>query len=153
MVIHDLMKRIHETNITENNDVTLQCSNGQVHTSKLFLASWSKFWKELLLGFDHSEDVVIVLDLLDVNKSVLNKLCKFLGTGKVIISGAQVVEGLEMLLPDLDLGDQKKLVIEDTEDETEETIMKTDCDNFRYEVTKNFVCNLCLTHFSSKQKR
>ena len=94
--------------------------------------------------------------MLDVNKSVLNKLCKFLGTGKVIISGAQenieVVEGLEMLLPDLDLGDQQKLVIEDTEDETEETIMKTDCDNFRYEVTKNFVCNLCLTHFSSKQK-
>ena len=77
MVIHDLMKRIHETNITENNDITLQCSNGQVHTSKLFLASWSKFWKELLLGFDHSEDVVIVLD---INKSVLNKLCKFLGT-------------------------------------------------------------------------
>lgn len=64
-----------------------------------------------------------------------------------------MVEGLEMLLPDLDLGDQKKLVIEDIEDETEETIMKTDCDNFRYEVTKNFVCNLCLTHFSSKQKR
>ena len=43
--------------------------------------------------------------------SVLNKLGKFLSTGKVNISGTQeyikVIEGLEMLLPDLDLKTNK----------------------------------------------
>ena len=152
MVIQDLMEKIHESNIIQNNDITLQCNSSQVQTSKLFLASWSKFWKRLLLGFDTAEDVVIVLD---VKKSVLNKLCKFLSTGKVNVSGAQdnieVIEGLEMLLPDLDLSDQQKLVIEDSEETGME--METDGDKFRYEVTENFICNICLTYFSSKQKR
>ena len=154
MVIQDLMEKIHESNIIQNNDITLQCNSSQVQTSKLFLASWSKFWKRLLLGFDTAEDVVIVLD---VKKSVLNKLCKFLSTGKVNVSGAQdnieVIEGLEMLLPDLDLSDQKKLVIEDVDFNDKETVMNTDCDEFKYEVTENFICNICLTYFSSKQKR
>ena len=114
---------------TDNSDITLQSNNGKVHTSRLFLASWSKFWKEILLGYDNAEDIVIVID---VSKSVLNKLCEFLSTGKVNISGAQenieVIEGLEMLLPDLEFSDQHKLIIEDTE----ETDMETDYDKFRY---------------------
>ena len=108
MICQDLIKGIHGTHKTEDNDVTLQCNNGKVQTTKLFLASWSEFWKEILLGFDNSEDVVIVVD---VDISVLNKLGKFLSTGKVNISGTQeyikVIEGLEMLLPDLDLKTNK----------------------------------------------
>ena len=63
MIIQNLIKGIHGTHNTEDNDInndTLQCNNGKVQTIKLFLASWSKFWKEILLGFDYSEDVVIV---------------------------------------------------------------------------------------------
>ena len=153
-MVQNIIQRIHETHNTENNDITLQCNNGNVHTTKLFLASWSKFWKEILLGFDNSEDIVIVID---VSRSVLNKLCKFLITGKVKISGAQenieVIEGLEMLLPDLDLSDPQKLVIEDANILDEETDMDTDCDKFRFEVTESFICNICLKYFSSKQKR
>ena len=110
MIIQDLMKGIHGTHNAEDNDITLQCNNGKVQTTKLFLASWSEFWKEILLGFDNSEDVVIVVD---VDVSVLNKLGKFLSTGKVNISGTQeyieVIEGLEMLLPDLDLKTNRNL--------------------------------------------
>ena len=102
MIIQDLIKGIHGTHKTEDNDITLQCNNGKVQTTKLFLASWSKFWKEILLGLEYSEDVVIVVD---VDVSVLNKLGKFLSTGRINISGTQeyieVIEGLEMLLPDL----------------------------------------------------
>ena len=151
MVVQNIIERIHQTHKTENSDITLQSNNGKVHTTRLFLASWSKFWKEVLLGLDNGEEIVIVIE--DVSKSVLNKLCEFLNTGKVNISGAQenieVIEGLEMLLPDLDLSDQKKLVIEDAE----ETDMETDYDKFRYEVTENFICKICLRYFSSKQKR
>ena len=154
MIIQDLIKGIHGTHNTEDNDITLQCNNGKVQTTKLFLASWSEFWKEILLGFDYSEDVVIVVD---VDVSVLNKLGKFLSTGKVNISGTQeyikVIEGLEMLLPDLDLKNQQKLVMEDTNFEDEESVMDTDCDKYKYDVKENFICNLCLTYFSSKQKR
>ena len=93
--------------------------------------------------------------MIDVSKSVPNKVCEFLSTGKVNISGAQenieVIEGLEILLPDLDLSDQQKLVIEDAEETDME--METDDDKFRYELTENFICNICLTYFSSKQKR
>ena len=113
MMIQNLIKGIHGTHNTEDNDINndrLQCNNGKVQTIKLFLASWSKFWKEILLGFDYSEDVVIVVD---VDVSVLNKLGKFLSTGKVNISGTQeyikVIEGLEMLLPDLDLKTNRHL--------------------------------------------
>ena len=154
MIIQDLIKGIHGTHKTEDNDITLQCNNGKVQTTKLFLASWSKFWKEILLGLEYSEDVVIVVD---VDVSVLNKLGKFLSTGRINISGTQeyieVIEGLEMLLPDLDLKDQQKLVMEDTNFEDEESVMDTDCDEYKYDVTENFICNLCLTYFSSKQKR
>ena len=150
MVVQNIIKRINETHNTKNSDITLQSNRGKVYTTRLFLASWSKFWKEILLGFDNTEQIVIVID---VSKSVLDKLCEFLSTGKVNVSGAQenieVIEGLEMLLPDLDFSDQQKLVIEDAE----ETDMETDCDKFRYEVTENFICNICLTYFSSKQKR
>ena len=150
MVVENIIERIHQTHNTDNSDITLQSNNGKVHTSRLFLASWSKFWKEILLGYDNAEDIVIVID---VSKSVLNKLCEFLSTGKVNISGAQenieVIEGLEMLLPDLEFSDQHKLIIEDTE----ETDMETDYDKFRYEVNENFICNICLTYFSTKQKR
>ena len=152
MVVENIIERINQTHNTENSDITLQSNNGKVHTTRLFLASWSKFWKEILLGFDATEDIVIVID---VTKSVLNKVCEFLSTGKVNISGAQenieVIEGLEILLPDLDLSDQQKLVIEDSEETGME--METDDDKFRYEVTENFICNICLTYFSSKQKR
>ena len=113
MIIQNLIKGIHGTHNTEDNDInndTLQCNNGKVQTTKLFLASWSEFWKEILLGFDYSEDVVIVVD---VDIAVLNKLGKFLSTGKVNISGTQeyikVIEGLEMLLPDLDLKTNRNL--------------------------------------------
>ena len=154
MIVQNIIERIHETNNKGNNDITLQNNNGQVHTNKLFLASWSKFWKDILLGFDTSEDIVIVID---VSKSVLNKLSKFLSTGKVNISGAQenieVIEGLEMLLPDLDFSDQQKLVIEDAIVMDKETDMDTDCDKFKFSVTENFICNICLRYFSSKQKR
>ena len=51
-----------------------------------------------------------------------------------------------MLLPDLDLSDQKKLVIEDANFEDEDT----DCDKYKYDVTENFICNLCL--FIQKRK-
>ena len=153
MVVQNIIKRIHETN-TENNDITLQSNHGKVYTTKLFLASWSKFWKEILLGFDNSENIVIVID---VSKSVLNKLGEFLSTGKVNISGAQenieVIEGLEMLLPDLDFSDQEKLVIEDANVMDNDANKNTDCDKFRYTVTENFICNICLRYFSSKQKR
>ena len=51
--------------------------------------------------------------VVDVDISVLNKLGKFLSTGKVNISGTQeyikVIEGLEMLLPDLDLKTNRNL--------------------------------------------
>ena len=134
MVVENIIERINQTHNTENSDITLQSNNGKVHTTRLFLASWSKFWKEILLGFDATEDIVIVID---VTKSVLNKVCEFLSTGKVNISGAQenieVIEGLEILLPDLDLSDQQKLVIEDSEETGME--MKTEDDKFRYEVT------------------
>ena len=52
-----------------------------------------------------------------------------MSTGKINISGTQeyieVIEGLEMLLPDLDLKNQQKLVIDDTNFEDEETAMDT----------------------------
>ena len=51
--------------------------------------------------------------VVDVDIAVLNKLGKFLSTGKVNISGTQeyikVIEGLEMLLPDLDLKTNRNL--------------------------------------------
>ena len=51
--------------------------------------------------------------VVDVDISVLNKLGKFLSTGKVNVSGTQeyikVIEGLEMLLPDLDLKTNRNL--------------------------------------------
>ena len=66
----DLFKCIQETGHKENCDVTIKCRNGKVHTTKLILASWSTFWKEI----------------------------QFLTKGKVEISGAQenieVIEGL-----------------------------------------------------------
>ena len=130
MVVENIIERIHQTHNTDNSDITLQSNNGKVNTSRLFLASWSKFWKEILLGYDNAEDIVIVID---VSKSVLNKLCEFLSTGKVNILGAQ----------------ENITIIEDTE----ETDMETDYDKFRYEVNENFICNICLTYFSTKQKR
>ena len=84
--------------------------------------SWSNFWKEILIDFDNSEDVLI---FIDVDKVVLNKIYKFLTTGKVAISGPQenidVVKGLEMLFPDLELSDPQRLIIEDTDSTDEET--------------------------------
>ena len=93
MVVQNIIERIHQTHKTENSDITLQSNNGKVHTTRLCLASWSKFWKEVLLGLDNGEEIVIVIE--DVSKSVLNKLCEILNTGKVNISGAQ--ENIEVI--------------------------------------------------------
>ena len=75
MVVENIIERIHQTHNTDNSDITLQSNNGKVHTSRLFLASWSKFWKEILLGYDNAEDIVIVID---VSKSVFRELRKTL---------------------------------------------------------------------------
>ena len=70
----DLFKCIQETGHKENCDVTIKCRNGKVHTTKLILASWSTFWKEILLGFSSPEDITIVMDS---DKLVLNKMYNF----------------------------------------------------------------------------
>ena len=133
-MLNHLIKSIQETKIK---DVTIQANNGKVSTTKLILASWSNFWKETLIDFDDSEDVLI---LIDVDKLILNKIYMFLTTGKVAISGPQenidVIKGLEMLLPDLELSDQQKLTIEDTESNDEET--DTDFDKFTFDVKENY---------------
>ena len=59
MVVQNIIERIHQTHKTENSDITLQSNNGKVHTTRLFLASWSKFWKEVLLGLDNGEEIVV----------------------------------------------------------------------------------------------
>ena len=142
-MVNHLIKSIQETQFK---DITIQAKDGKVCTTKLILASWSNFWKEILIDFDNSEDVLI---LIDVDKVVLNKIYKFLTTGKVAISGPQenidVVKGLEMLFPDLELSDPQRLIIEDTDSTDEET--NTDFDKFRFEVKQNYVCNICLTYF------
>lgn len=148
-MLNHLIKSIQETKIK---DVTIQANNGKVSTTKLILASWSNFWKETLIDFDDSEDVLI---LIDVDKLILNKIYMFLTTGKVAISGPQenidVIKGLEMLLPDLELSDQQKLTIEDTESNDEET--DTDFDKFTFDVKENYICNICLTYFRDKYTR
>ena len=82
-MVNHLIKTIQETQIK---DITIQAKDGKVCTTKLILASWSNFWKEILIDFDNSEDVLI---WIDVDKVVLNKIYKFLTTGKVTISGPQ----------------------------------------------------------------
>ena len=148
-MVNHLIKSIQETQFK---DITIQAKDGKVCTTKLILASWSNFWKEILIDFDNSEDVLI---LIDVDKVVLNKIYKFLTTGKVAISGPQenidVVKGLEMLFPDLELSDPQRLIIEDTDSTDEET--NTDFDKFRFEVKQNYVCNICLTYFADKYIR
>ena len=113
----------------------------------------NSFWLPVL-AYEDSDDITIIID---VDKLVLNKVHKFLTTGKVEISGAQenidIIEGLELLLPDLELNDQKKLLIEDIEPKDRETDINIDSVVERYEVKENFICNICLTYFSCKQKR
>ena len=65
-MVNHLIKSIQETKIK---DITIQAKDGKVCTTKLILASWSNFWKEILIDFDNSEDVLI---WIDVDKVVLN---------------------------------------------------------------------------------
>ena len=160
----ELNNRAIAKDIIENIDVTdkhgnyikICCINGNIKTTKLLLASWSSFWKNLLQEFDELEDSLAIY--LEVDITVLKKMYTFLTTGQVKISGPQenidVLAGLEMLLPNLELSDPSKLILEEAEiTEKDENDDANNSDDFKFEVKENFICNICLVYFSGKQAR
>ena len=42
-----------------NNDISIKCNNGIIYTNKLVLASWSGFWKDLLIGTGEEKQTII----------------------------------------------------------------------------------------------
>ena len=163
-----------------DDDISIKCNNGIIYTNKLVLASWSGFWKDLLIGTGEEKQTIIV----DLDIETLKKIDQFLHTGQVIISGPQenidLLEGLELLLPDLELNDRTKLLLEDAKKENGSSLFtnenpeseqqgnenekndddseneKTDRDDnriFKYVVKEKYICRICLKYFSQKQAR
>ena len=55
-------------------EVIIQCNNGQVYCTKVLLAAWSTFWREVLA--DNDNDAVIFFP--ESNVSTMRKMIKCL---------------------------------------------------------------------------
>ena len=157
LIVQNQVKFMQENLKNENCDVIIYGQNGNIYTTKLVLASWSGFWKDLLLSTTFESDKEKVTIFLDVDKSILKKIRNFVHTGRVQIEEAQenidILLGLEMLFPDLDFNDSQKLVMEDIGYDFEDNDKTTNNEKFEFEVKENYICNICLTYFSRKETR
>ena len=135
-------------------DVTFQCSDGQIYTTKMLLASWSSFWKELLNDDNESTQIILIPDL---NMEVLKKQINFLMTGELRGSISDLIQklepSLEHLIPDLQLNFGKTFnYIPKKYDENRDR-NNTKNDDCKFVVDKVFVCEYCLKYFFRKDKR
>ena len=81
-------------------DVTIQCNNGQVYCTKLLLAAWSTFWREVLA--DNDNDAVIFFP--ESNVSTMRKIIKCLSTGINKMNYQEYIEVKDILdsfMPDI----------------------------------------------------
>ena len=77
-VFSDIIENFVKVNkIPKKCDVTIQCNNGQVYCTKLLLAAWSNFWREVLA--DNDNDAFIFFPASNV--STMRKIIKCLSTG------------------------------------------------------------------------
>ena len=81
-------------------DVIIQCNNGQVYCTKVLLAAWSTFWREVLA--DNDNDAVIFFP--ESNVSTMRQLIKCLSTGINKMSYQDYIEvrdTLNSFMPDI----------------------------------------------------
>ena len=100
-VFSDIIENVKRVNrIPKKCDVTIQCNNGQVYCTKLLLAAWSTFWREVLA--DNDNDAVIFFP--ESNVSTMRKMIKCLSTGINKMSYQDYIEvrdTLNSFMPDI----------------------------------------------------
>ena len=153
IIVNSIVQKLEST--LKEFDVTFVCKNGRKSVTKLLLACWSTFWKDLLLELDNQNEITIILP--DVENTVLEKVFSFLVSGQVKISGAQenieVLAALEIVLPDLEFNNSQKLLIEDIVRDKESNKNKKDDILSIFDVKEDYICNICLKYFSRKEAR
>ena len=70
IIVNSIVQKLEST--LKEFDVTFVCKNGRKSVTKLLLACWSTFWKDLLLELDNQNEITIILP--DVENTVLEKV-------------------------------------------------------------------------------
>ena len=87
-------------------DTVLKCEDGQIYLSKISLAIWSQFWKDLLKDTPNQSETVLLLPGFD--KATSLEILKLLSTGEVITdccprSIQRIIYFVQVLIPDIDI--------------------------------------------------
>ena len=169
----------YENNKPNLSDVTFHCDDGTISCTRLLLAAWSVFWRQILIDSEVESHILFP----GINKQSLKKILNFQTTGKMNVLKTDYLKTTEILhtlipdLPDLidsiDISPAKDLNPSGTKEEkkgfksfksfrsfkskdlnpSDTKEEKKDNTFSEFDVKENYICTICTKYFSRKEAR